>query len=77
MAKRCMVNREIKRAKLVNKYAAKRADLKRQARDQKSTPEQRMLAREALAKLPRNEPLPKSARRLRRQSARRTGGTPS
>ena len=30
-----------------------------------------------LAKLPRNEPLPKSARRLRRQPARRTGGTPS
>lgn len=30
-----------------------------------------------LAKLPRNEPLPKSARRLSRQSARRTGGTPS
>lgn len=30
MAKRCMINREIKRAKMVEKYAAKRAELKKQ-----------------------------------------------
>ena len=30
MAKRCMVNREIKRAKLVKKYASKRAELKKE-----------------------------------------------
>ena len=29
MAKRCMVNREIKREKLVKKYAVKRAELKK------------------------------------------------
>lgn len=33
MAKRCMINREIKRAKMVEKYAAKRAELKK-ANDQ-------------------------------------------
>ncbi|MCL4140521.1 UNVERIFIED_CONTAM: hypothetical protein GTU68_052788 [Idotea baltica] len=30
MAKRCMINREIKREKLVKKYAVKRAELKNQ-----------------------------------------------
>lgn len=54
MAKTSMINRQKKREKLVRQYAAKRAELKRKAKDQGLTPEQRMAAREALAKLPRN-----------------------
>ena len=61
MAKTSMINRQTKREKLVRKFAAKRAALKRQARDMKATPEERMTARETLAKLPRNS----SAVRLR------------
>jgi len=44
MAKRCMVNREIKRAKLVKKYAAKRAELKKQMLDMSLSSEQREAA---------------------------------
>jgi small subunit ribosomal protein S14 len=54
MAKKCWVNRVEKRAKLVRKYAAKRADLKRKATNAKISPEERMQAREQLALLPRN-----------------------
>ena len=54
MAKKSVTNRQSKREKLVAKYAAKRAELKRRAKDPKCSPEERMLAREALAKLPRN-----------------------
>ena len=54
MAKTSVINRQKKREKLVRQYAAKRAELKRRARDPKLTPEQRMEAFEALAKLPRN-----------------------
>ena len=54
MAKTSLLHRQIKREKLVRQYAAKRAELKRQAKDQSLTPEQRMTARESLAKLPRN-----------------------
>ena len=54
MAKTSVIYRQKKREKLVRKYAAKRAEFKRRARDQSLSPEERMLAREALAKLPRN-----------------------
>jgi len=54
MAKTCMTYRQKKREKLVRKYAARRAELKRKAGDTKLSPEERMLAREALATLPRN-----------------------
>lgn len=54
MAKTSVLNRQIKREKLVRRYAAKRAELKRLAKDSSLTPEQRMAARESLAKLPRN-----------------------
>ncbi len=54
MAKKSLVNREAKRARLVKKYAAKHATLKSQAKDAKLSPEERMLALAALQKLPRN-----------------------
>jgi len=54
MAKRCMVNREIKRAKLVKKYAAKRAELKKQMLDMSLSVEQREAAAQKFHALPRN-----------------------
>ena len=54
MAKTSIIHRQIKREKLVRRFAAKRANLKAKARDLKATPESRQAAREALAKLPRN-----------------------
>jgi small subunit ribosomal protein S14 len=46
--------REVKRQKLVDKYAAKRADLKGIARDESRPMEERFKAQLKLAKLPRN-----------------------
>ena len=54
MAKTCMINREVKRAKTVKKYATKRAELKRQQVDTKLSLEERMAAAAKLAKLPRD-----------------------
>ncbi len=54
MAKSAMVQREIKRQKLVEKYAAKRAALKEIAKNQDLPMEERFKARLKLAKLPRN-----------------------
>jgi small subunit ribosomal protein S14 len=54
MAKTNMIQREIKRAKLVKKYATKRADLKRRAVDLKLSLDERMEAQKQLQKLPRD-----------------------
>ena len=54
MAKKAMIEREKKRAKLVNRYAAKRAELKEIAKDVSLPMEERFKARLKLAKLPRN-----------------------
>ena len=54
MAKKSMIAREVKREKLVKKYAAKRAALKEIANDESKPMEERFKARLALAKLPRN-----------------------
>ena len=54
MAKVSMVQREVKRQKLVEKYAAKRAALKELAANQELAMEERFKARLKLAKLPRN-----------------------
>ena len=54
MAKKSMVEREKKRQRLVEKYAAKRAELKEIANDESKTMEERFKARLELAKLPRN-----------------------
>ena len=54
MAKKAMIEREKKRAKLVAKYAEKRAALKEIANDESKPMEERFKARLKLAKLPRN-----------------------
>ena len=54
MAKKALIERELKREKLAAKYAAKYAELKGIANDAKRSDEDRMAAREALQKLPRN-----------------------
>lgn len=54
MAKKSMIEREKKRQRLVEKYAAKRAELKEIANDESKPMEERFKARLKLAKLPRN-----------------------
>jgi hypothetical protein len=54
MAKRSMIERQKKRQALVEKYAAKRAELKTIAANQDLPMEERFKARLKLAKLPRN-----------------------
>lgn len=65
MAKTSMVNREEKRAKLVKRYAAKRARLKEIIRKPTSTPEEREAAVAQLQSLPRDS----SRSRLRNRCA--------
>ena len=54
MAKAGMVQRELKRQRLVKKYADKRAALKEVAKNEDLPMEERFKARLKLAKLPRN-----------------------
>lgn len=54
MAKTCMINREKKRLRTVQKYAEKRTKLKNTLASPKTTEEAREQAREQLQKLPRN-----------------------
>lgn len=54
MAKKSMIEREKKRAKLAARYAAKRVELKRIVSDPEVDEETRMDAIERLNKLPRN-----------------------
>jgi small subunit ribosomal protein S14 len=54
MAKKSMVNRELKRIRLVRKYAGKRTDLKTIIKDPGVSEEERRDARDRLNKLPRD-----------------------
>lgn len=54
MAKLSLINRDIKRAKLVEKFSAKRAALKATINDQSLSDEDRYQARLQLQALPRN-----------------------
>jgi len=54
MAKKAMIERELKRQKLVAKYAVRRAELKAIVSDQEKPMEERFRASLKLAKLPRN-----------------------
>jgi small subunit ribosomal protein S14 len=65
MAKVSMVNRELKRQRMVKKYAAKRAELKAKIIDSSLSDEDRTQAKVALNKLPRDG----SASRLRNRCA--------
>lgn len=54
MAKKALIERELKRDRLVAKYAKKHAELKAVAADTKRSEDERAVARLALQKLPRN-----------------------
>ncbi|HAO59945.1 MAG TPA: 30S ribosomal protein S14 [Psychrobacter sp.] len=54
MAKKSMINRELKREKMVAKYAEKRANLKAIISDMNASDEERMEAILELQSLPRN-----------------------
>jgi small subunit ribosomal protein S14 len=54
VAKLSLINRDIKRAKLAEKFAAKRSALKAVIADQSKSDEERYQARLALQQLPRN-----------------------
>lgn len=54
MAKQSMINRELKRARTVERYAARRAALKETIRDPASGDEQRREAQRRLQTLPRD-----------------------
>ena len=68
MAKKSVINREAKRARLNRKYAERRVALKKTVRDTASSYEERYAAQEALNRLPRNS----SSARLRNR-CRATG----
>ena len=54
MAKKSMIERELKRAKLVDKYAARRAELKAVIHDVNASDEERFDAQLKLQSLPRD-----------------------
>jgi small subunit ribosomal protein S14 len=54
MAKKSMIARDVKRAKIVQRFAAKRAELKRVIKSQASSDDERTEAMDKLHKLPRN-----------------------
>jgi small subunit ribosomal protein S14 len=54
MAKKSMIAREVKRLKTVQRFAAKRAEIKRIIGSPKSSDEERREAMDKLKKLPRN-----------------------
>lgn len=54
MAKKSMVNRDLKRAKLIQKYSAKRAALKATVLSPDASYEEKLAAQNALQKLPRD-----------------------
>jgi small subunit ribosomal protein S14 len=54
MAKKSMVNRDVKRAKLIQKYAAKRAELKAIVLSATASYDEKMEAQSSLQKLPRD-----------------------
>lgn len=70
MAKKSMIQREIKRAKVVRKYAAKRAALKATVKNPHISEEERQ---EAVAKL---QMLPRNASPSRMQNRCRISGRP-
>jgi small subunit ribosomal protein S14 len=54
MAKTSIINRELKRARTVEKYAAKRAELKALLKNPDLSPEERADAQKKFQSLPRN-----------------------
>ncbi len=54
MAKKSQINRDLKRIKLIKKYAARRAELRAKLNDANASIEEKLEVQEAFAKLPRN-----------------------
>jgi small subunit ribosomal protein S14 len=54
MAKKSMIQREIKRSRTVARYAAKRAELKEIIRSPKFSDEEKQMAQDKLQKMPRD-----------------------
>jgi len=54
VAKAALIERELKRKKLVAKFAARHLELKATAKNAKKSDEERAVARQALQQLPRN-----------------------
>ncbi len=65
MAKQSMINREKKRAKLVAKYAVKRAALKKTIADPTASDEDKWEAQQKLQSLPRNASPSRQVRRCK------------
>jgi small subunit ribosomal protein S14 len=65
MAKNSMIQRELKRSRLVAKYAKKRSELKTTITSSESTYDERMAAVDALAKLPRDSAAVRQQNRCR------------
>ena len=65
MAKTSMIAREVKRAKIVKKYAAKRAELKAVLHDVKASDDEKWDAQVRLQKLPRDASPTRQVRRCR------------
>ena len=54
MAKKSQVLRDQRRQRLIQKYAEKRAELRRRLKDQNASVEEKLQVQEEFAKLPRN-----------------------
>lgn len=65
MAKLSMIQREIKRTRTAQKYAAKRAELKEKLRDPRLPPEEREALRRKFQALPRDASPTRQRRRCR------------
>jgi len=63
MAKKSMINRELRRAKLAQRYAAKRAELKAIIVNPESSYEEQMQAQAKLSSLPRDSSPTRQVRR--------------
>ncbi len=63
MAKKSMINREVKREKLANRYAAKREELKKIISSESSSYDEKMEAVVKLQKLPRDSSPPRQTTR--------------
>jgi len=65
MAKECMIQREIKREKLVRKYEAKRAELKAIIKNPETGYDEMMEAQNKLQQMPRDASASRKQRRCR------------
>ncbi len=54
MAKKCQINRDNHRRKLITKYAKRRLELRKKLKDPEVSIEEKLQAQEQFAKLPRN-----------------------